>query len=164
MTVKNRLYSLLKEASSHQRNHGFRVQLYGLRLQPEFELRLCVPSGLLHRSRQQGLRLLLRRRRHQVQIRQGGQDSSLLRNRQLLGNPEEEDQDQVQHLLPIVPVSFTWVPAKSSPERPDIGSRPKPSESLQLDPCLVHVFLDMFFHAWYVIFREFPNMLLERFF
>ena len=71
-------------------------KLYGLRLQPEFELRLCVPSGLLHRSRQQGLRLLLRRRRHQVQIRQGGQDSSLLRNRQLLGNPEEEDQDQVQ--------------------------------------------------------------------
>ncbi|KAG4991319.1 hypothetical protein JHK87_024776 [Glycine soja] len=30
-----------------QWNHGFRVQLYVVRVQPESELRLCVPSGLL---------------------------------------------------------------------------------------------------------------------
>ena len=81
-----------------QWNHGFRVQLYVVRVQPESELRLCVPSGLLLWSRQQGLHLVLHCGCHQVQVCEGGQDLYLLWNRQLQGNPEKEDQDHVQHL------------------------------------------------------------------
>lgn len=58
-----------------------------------------VPAGVLLRGRQQGYAVVRRRGRGgEVPLREGRQDPALLRDGELLGNPEEEDQDQVRPL------------------------------------------------------------------
>lgn len=71
-----------------------------MRKQPQPPHQPPLPAGLLLRGRQQRHPLLRSRRHLQIQLRERGQDHALLRNPQLLGDPAEEGQDQVQLLRP----------------------------------------------------------------
>ncbi|CAK9321385.1 unnamed protein product [Citrullus colocynthis] len=71
-----------------------------MRNKSESEFHSSLPAGFLFRGRKQGHPFLFLHRLHQVQARERGQAPTILRDPQLLGNPAQTDQAQVQFLWP----------------------------------------------------------------